>query len=127
MCWLDDHRVAVEGIGDDDEDMIAGIVIYDVAAGPEPSPVTRPPAEVGVVWTEAREVTAFAGPAGTMFGAGNRLFSVSADGLSIWAVDSGTRIGSIPGFVPQYQDRRTGCLIELARDHVHTWRYASSP
>jgi hypothetical protein len=126
ICWLDNEHVAIEGIGDDDDDIVPGVVIYN--ANPEsaaPAVINRPPAEIGSEWPTATETTAFGGPAGTLFGSNDQLFSVSDQGLSIWSVDTGTRTGYIAGFLPQYQDRAAGNLIELQDHSIRIWRYQS--
>jgi hypothetical protein len=33
ICWLDNDRVVVEGIGEDDERMVDGVLVYDIRDG----------------------------------------------------------------------------------------------
>ncbi|WP_305783913.1 YncE family protein [Symbioplanes lichenis] len=80
MCWIADDLFAVGGIGDDEERLLAGVRIFDLAAG--------------------TEVRAFAGPRGPLFGVGRRLYAAAPAGLEIWDPFTGHRTGRVPGFVP---------------------------
>jgi hypothetical protein len=80
MCWLDDQRLIVSGIGVDDEFMIPGVEIYDARSG---------------------AVTArFAGPVGELHCDRDRLYSSSPAGLHIWDIQTGENTATITGFAP---------------------------
>jgi hypothetical protein len=107
VAWLDDRRVAVAGIGDDDEGMIEGARIFDV---------TQPGTAGGewrTDWTWARELTSFPGPAGLFFSDGRCLFSSDATGLSRWDIETGIRTGHRPGFQPTRYQRAAGEFGQL--------------
>lgn len=105
MCWVDDYTVAVAGIGRDDEAMVDGVTVFDVKLGP-------------------LEVTAFAGPAGELFSDGTRLFSSSADGLSVWDVAAGARTARLPDFAATRHGRSRAELVEVRGDRLVVCRYA---
>lgn len=96
MCWLTPRRLAIGGLADDDEQGPAGVSVYEVdAAG------------------QVRRVTAFAGPDGELFGDGDRLYAAGTDGLTLWDVPSGTRVGRVPGFTPTCWRRTSRELAEI--------------
>ena len=107
ITWLDDTRVVIAGIGDDDADMIDGARVFDVTAEGKASPRWRSDLE----W--AREITAFAGPAGRFFSDGISLFSAK-EGLSRWHVEDGARTGHLPDFEPTHHHRGAGELVQLS-------------
>ena len=94
MCFVGDAFVAVGGIGDDDEAMLAGVRIFSVASG--------------------AQVTAFAGPAGTFFSDGRRLYSVHDGATQVWDPVTGHRTATIAGFAPTCLHRGTGELAAVA-------------
>jgi hypothetical protein len=55
IAWLDENRVAIGGIGDDDAEMIAGARIFDITSTGRAGRRWRSD------WQWAREITAFAG------------------------------------------------------------------
>lgn len=92
IAWVDNERVAIWGIGPDEDLILNGARIFDIGSG--------------------KETTAFVGPSQkAFFGGEGRLFSVEADGLHIWDASTGERLGRINGFTPQWQ--RGDLLIEL--------------
>ena len=108
ITWLDDTKVAIAGIGDNDADMIDGARVFDVTASGRPSPVMRSD------WEWALEVTAFAGPAGRFFSDGISLFSANKEGLSRWCVEDGALTGHVPHFEPTHHHRGAGELVQLS-------------
>jgi hypothetical protein len=112
MCWIDNNRVAIGGTGTDDELMIAGVRVFDLAAEPR----------VRGRWRDAAESHSFAGPKGELFSDGTRLFSSDENGLTIWDVSSGARLGLIEGFVPTRYHRVSG---ELAAYQSEDRRFSS--
>jgi len=101
VAWLDDGTVAVQRIGSDDEAMLDGVQLFDVATG--------------------RRTGVFAGPAGPMWAYGGHLYVTAPSGLEIWD-PAGTRVGHIPGFRPSAQNQVTGALAELARERLRVWQ-----
>jgi hypothetical protein len=103
MCWVGDALFAVSGIGHDEEFMLNGVRVFDVVSG--------------------QEVLTFAGPRGTFFADGDRLYSVTGDGVEIWDPATGHRTGDVPGFVPTRQ--RDGELAALVDGVLTTWKTTS--
>jgi hypothetical protein len=80
LCWLDDHRLAVWGYGEDDEWLIPAVRIFDVRSGKQDR------------W--------FAGPKGSLVLDGY-LFSFDKDeGTCVWDIDTGEKLLSEPGLSP---------------------------
>ncbi|SCF04680.1 hypothetical protein GA0070558_122118 [Micromonospora haikouensis] len=94
LCFVGDDLLAVGGIGGDDETILPGVRLFDVASG--------------------RELATFAGPAGDWFSDGRRLYSAHTDGLHVWDPLTGHRTGTVPGFVPTCLHRGTGELAAVA-------------
>ena len=104
ICWIDENRVAVAGIGFDDEAMLDGARIFDVAARRELAPIAGP-SKNGRFWSD-----------------GARLFSTGAQGLEIWDLESGARIGKIAGFAPEFQV--DGALLQIEGNCARSWRFS---
>jgi hypothetical protein len=115
LAWLDDNRIAVGGLGDGDKDMIDGARIFDVSL----------PGSGGVRWRAdwpwPREVTAFAGPTGSFFSDGQRLFSSDQNGLSRWDVNDGSLTGFLDGFKPTHHHRGARELVQVVDDILVRW------
>jgi hypothetical protein len=107
FAWIDEKRVAVGGLGDDDDRMVPGCRVFDVSMRGRPEPRWRPDGEC------AREVSTFAGPAGVFFSDGKWLFSSDETGLSRWDPVAGERTGHLPGFQPTHHHRGARELVEL--------------
>lgn len=114
MCWIDSRRVAIEGIGSDDDHMVHGVWIFDVTERHPSSKIT---------WPTALELASFAGPRGQFFSDGTQLFTASDDGLSLWDIETGARVGLIRGFTPSRHALGFRELVEIRGDHLVTWRY----
>jgi hypothetical protein len=108
MTWLDDQRVAIGGLSEDDAYMIDGARIFDVSAQGEPDPGDR------ADWAWPREIAAFAGPAGTFFSEDGCLFSSDQSGLSRWDVNDGSRTAYLHGFAPTHHHRKARELVQIA-------------
>jgi hypothetical protein len=102
MCWIDEHRLAVSGLGDDGGWMLPGVRLFEPATG--------------------REVATFAGPSGPLHCNGHRLYSSGEDGLEIWDPDSGERTGRVPGFRPTRYHPGSGELAALHESSFERWR-----
>lgn len=105
MVWLDDRRLAVSGIGEDESDMIEGARIFDV---------TRLAGNAGpwVAETEA-EVMSFAGPSGVFLSDGTSLFASDEGGLSRWDPTDGFQTGELAGFSPTRRHGGSGEFVQL--------------
>lgn len=110
MTWLDDNRIAIAGLGDDDEDMIDGVRIFDLSLPGSGSPRWR------ADWPWPRELVAFAGPAGAFFSDGQRLFSSDESGVSCWDVNDGFRTGYFQGFKPTHYHKGAQEFVQLVDD-----------
>jgi hypothetical protein len=115
LTWLDDHRIAVGGIGDDDKDMIDGARIFDVSSSGSGGVRWR------ADWPWPLEQIAFAGPAGSFFSEGRALFSSDQSGLSRWDVKDGSRTGYLQGFKPTYHHRGAHELVQVVDDALVRW------
>jgi len=112
VAWLDSNRVIIGGIGDDDLEIIDGARIFDV---------TKPVSGWG--WNQARELMAFAGPAGKFFCDGISLFSSSESGLSRWSIEDGARTGYVQDFQPSQHHRGAGELVQLREGVLTGWSF----
>jgi hypothetical protein len=102
MCWIDEHRLAVSGLGEDGSSMLPGVRLFDPGTG--------------------REVGAFAGPSGALHCDGHRLYSSGEEGLEIWNPDTGERTGRVPGFRPTRYHPATGELVAVHSEMLEHWR-----
>ncbi len=101
MCFVGDGAVAVSGIGDDDEAMLAGVRLFSVASG--------------------AQITEFAGPAGLFLSDGARLYSVHDGATHVWDPVTGHRTATVPGFAPTCLHRGTGELAGIADGRLTRW------
>jgi hypothetical protein len=107
FAWIDEERVVVGGLGDHDDRIVPGARVFDVSLRGLPGPGWRSG------WECAREVNAFAGPAGIYFSDGKWLFSSDETGLSRWDPLTGERTGHLPDFRPSHHHRGARELVEL--------------
>ncbi|MET8947873.1 hypothetical protein ABZX30_31150 [Streptomyces sp. NPDC004542] len=101
LAWIGENRLAVGGIGEDDETLVNGATLYELTGAGDTQ------------WVEAG---AFPGPHGRFFAADGLLFSAGESGLEVWDPVEGARTGSVPGFRPTHHDPRTGELLQLDAD-----------
>lgn len=82
MCWVGENLLAVYGIGEDDEALLPGVRIFDVAGD--------------------AEVSAFAltGRPSVMFSDGRRLYTAGETSMELWDPATGERTGRVLGFMP---------------------------
>jgi hypothetical protein len=118
-CWVDDQRLVLSGIGDDEEGMIEGARVFDITGSEKPSSSWRS----DLRWTS--EIMTIPGPVGMFFTDGASLFSSSDLGLSRWSLSDGARTGVIPGFCPTYHHRTSGELVQLVGSELIRWRVDS--
>jgi hypothetical protein len=107
LCWLDDERVVISGIGGDDEAMLDGVRIFNAATGVE--------------------IMTFAGPTGDLFADQARLYAATPGGLELWDPVTGDRTGVVDGFVPTHHHRGAGELAAIVDDHLRRWRTPTRP
>jgi hypothetical protein len=118
MCWIDEKRLAIGGIGDDDEKMIDGARIFDVTLAGKASPMWRS----DLRWP--LEIATVQGPAGLFFSDGKSLFSAGPSGLSRWDIAGNLRTGHIAGFYPTQHHRGCCELMQLIDGTLLRWRIA---
>jgi hypothetical protein len=116
MTWIDERRVAVGGIGDDDTAMVDGARIFDITLPGSPGGQWRS----DLHW--ARELKVFPGPAGVFFSDGVWLFSSDDTGLSRWDLADGTRTGQLQNFRPTHHHRDAHELVQLTDGFLIRWR-----
>jgi hypothetical protein len=92
MCWISESRIAVSGIGDDDEALLPGVRVFDVTTG--------------------AEVSAFALPEhpASLFSDGRRLYAAGSVSLGVWDPVTGERTGTVLGFSPSVHQPAAGEL-----------------
>ncbi|MFF3722412.1 hypothetical protein ACFYYM_08595 [Streptomyces erythrochromogenes] len=121
VVWLDEDRLVLGGLGDDDDELVAGARVFDLTRrGPAGTAGT---AEA----IEPVEIATFGGPQGRFFTADGLLFSSSEDGLEIWDPATGARLGTLPGFRPTHHDTLRGELVELSAVGLRRWRTPTGP
>jgi hypothetical protein len=101
MCWIDANTLAISGLGDDDETMLPGLRVFDVATGVE--------------------VRAFAGPAGALFASRGRLYSVAGGAASVWDPATGERISVLDAVNPTSHNPWTGELASIEAGQLIRW------
>lgn len=102
MCWLDESRLAIGGIGCDDLAMIPGVEIFDAESG--------------------ERVGRFAGPTGPLHCDGTRLYASAPDGLEVWDPETGERTGCVPGFTPTHHHRGGRQLAAVDEGALVLWQ-----
>jgi hypothetical protein len=106
MCFVGDTTVAVSGIGDDDIAMLPGVRMFSVTSG--------------------AQLTAFAGPAGTLLSDGLRLYSVHDGATHVWDPVTGHRTATISDFAPTCLHHGTGELAGVAGGALLRWHTGRS-
>ncbi|MBI5957350.1 MAG: hypothetical protein HY866_01350 [Chloroflexi bacterium] len=96
LCWVGDHRLAVWGIGDDEEDMIPAVRIFDVVHGNRER------------W--------FYGPEQGLLVFDRYLFSGSEQGMSVWDAATGERLLHDPTLNPISYHRDTKRFLSILPD-----------
>lgn len=112
ICWIDERRVAIGGIGDDDDDMRDGVRVFDVESLSVTSKRRRSPLEVATI----------PGPAGSFFSDGASLFSSDDNGLFRWDVASGGNTGHLSEYKPTRFHRGAREFVQLVDDKLLRWR-----
>jgi hypothetical protein len=115
MAWLDEDTVAIGGIGDHGDKVVDGARIFDITSTGPASPEWRSD------WKWAREIAAFAGPAGRFFSDGEWLYSASKSGLSRWNTKTGIRTGHIDWFNPTHHHLGAGELAQISDGVLVRW------
>ncbi|MFJ9942100.1 hypothetical protein [Streptomyces erythrochromogenes] len=110
VAWLDEDRLVVGGLGDDEDELVPGARVFLLGRDLD-GPVLK-------------EVATFGGPEGHFFAADGLLFSSSESGLEMWDPTSGARLGTLADFRPTCHDPVRGELIELSATGLRRWRTA---
>jgi hypothetical protein len=118
VCWIDEKRLAISGIGDGDgdEEIIDGARVFDVTLPGSASATWRSD------WRWPLEIATIPGPAGLFFSDGKSLFSADAAGLSHWDIADSVRTGHIMGFNPTQHHRGTSELAQTIDGTLLRWR-----
>ncbi|MGK3943417.1 hypothetical protein ABK046_33920 [Streptomyces caeruleatus] len=109
MTWIDSSRVAVEGLGDDDDVMRPGARIFDTSRSGQTGLWQMP---------TAAELLAIEGPTGRFFSDGTHLFSCGDTDLSIWDPAEGKLLATVAGFSPTHYHPGARQSLLLADDGV---------
>ncbi|MBZ5492142.1 MAG: hypothetical protein LAO76_14520 [Acidobacteriia bacterium] len=115
IAWLDENRVPIGGIGDDDAEIVDGARIFDITSTGRAGRRWRSD------WQWAREITAFAAPAGKFFSDGKWLYSAGKTGLSRWELETGSRTGYLENFQPMHHHLGARELVQLADGVLVRW------
>ncbi|MFE0463524.1 hypothetical protein ACFW1A_30160 [Kitasatospora sp. NPDC058965] len=110
MTWLDGHRVAIGGLGEDDYDIVPGARVFDVERIDD---VRRRP---------AAETAVFGGPSGRFFSADGLLFSAAPNALEAWDPSDGARLAAVPDFHPTHHHRTARELVQLDSTRLLRWQ-----
>jgi hypothetical protein len=116
MTWLDDQRIAIGGLSEDDAYMVDGARIFDMSLP------GVPPSGWSTASSWPRELTAFGGPTGSFFSEGRCLFSSDQNGLSRWDIDDGSRTGHLQGFHPTHHHKGARELVQMDNNALVLWR-----
>lgn len=114
--WLDENRIAIGGLGEDEAYLVDGARIFDVSLRGSAGLHAR----ADLPWP--REVSTFAGPAGAFFSDGQCLFSSNNSGLSRWDFNDGARTGILPGFTPTHHHPGARELATVVDHFLVRWR-----
>ncbi|XVV07069.1 hypothetical protein ACQPW3_17470 [Actinosynnema sp. CA-248983] len=101
VAWVDEHTVAIQRMGFDDEAMLPGVELY-----------TLP---------EHKLSRLVAGPDGAMWAHGGLLYVSTDAGLEVWDPDLGARTALVEGFRPHAHNPATGAFARLSGGRVTTW------
>jgi len=129
MCFIGDGLVAIEGIGNDDEDMAPGVRLFDPRPHADDGDEDGDDDLDGRDWTivgtsYATELRTLPGPAGTLFSNGSLLYASRDGDTTVWDPASGELRLSIPGFAPYAMNQSAGELAAIAIDGqaLRLWR-----
>jgi hypothetical protein len=100
--WIDNDTIALQRIGDDDDQMIDGVQLFDAPSG--------------------RRTGMFAGPAGPMWAHQGMLYISTAAGLEVWDPARGARTGLVADFTPTAHNPAGGTFAKMTGNALRTWR-----
>jgi hypothetical protein len=110
ICWIDDKRIAIGGIGELEETMIDGARIFDVTQPGVASPNWGSNGRL--------EIASIKEAAGIFLSDGISLFSSDTDGLSRWSLKHGEKTGHIAGFSPTKHHRGAGEFAQMINGSI---------
>lgn len=96
LCWTEDHTLAIWGLGQDEEDMIPAVRLFDV--------------------TNGRQERWFYGPERGLLVFDQYLFSASVNGMSVWDVETGDRLLHDPSLNPRSYHHGTKQFLTMLPD-----------
>jgi len=111
ITWIDNSLIAIEGIGEDDELMVAGARIFDISQRHEND--TR---------FEKGDIFQFAGPTGKYFSDGVSLFSSDKNGFCRWNIKTGYRTAFISHFNPTHYHKRAREFVQVCDGKLIRWK-----
>lgn len=109
VCWINDNTICAWGIGDDDENLIAGAMIFDARNG--------------------KQLSWFPGPGPSLFTYDQYLFTTELEGnsTSVWDVESGKRLHQETDFTPHCYHHGSQQFLTALEDGSFIISYLSSP
>ncbi|MFE2877687.1 hypothetical protein ACFXG6_35200 [Streptomyces roseus] len=110
VVWLDEDRLVLGGLGDDEDEIVPGARVFDLRTRRDDDAM-RP-----------AEIATFGGPDGRFFAAHGLLFTSAVAGLDIWDPVIGARLGTLAGFRPTHHDPIRGELLELSASGLRRWQ-----
>jgi hypothetical protein len=116
-CWIDNRHIAYWGLADWDEDEFAeggqgaGVHILDATEDRQSNDWRIPMA------TEPDRIC-------NLFSDGASLYVATPGGTTIWSIASGTRLGTLPGFVARRHDPVRGSLIAFDTATIAEYRFS---
>jgi len=101
MCWVDKQVLAVWGLGDDEETLIPGVMLFDVSTGQELKRFGGPLGGSKSEMIEASEKeSSVYNAAGSLFFDEYLFSSMLGKPFSVWDVKDGARLLEVPDFTP---------------------------
>lgn len=116
IAWLDNETIALEGIGDDDYEMIEGVRVFDAREIAAPQDGRW---RADLRW--AKEIDVIPGPVGRLFSDAGSLFSSDEGGLSRWDLVDGARTAALPAFSPTHHHPVAHEFVQLLDDRLVRW------
>lgn len=112
MTWIDDRRLAIWGLGDDDENLEPGIRIYDAVDGEETVAFAGPSIAPHRIWPPTSGARGW-------IAAARWLYAISPEsGTSVWDYERGVLLHQEDDFLPHGHHRESDRLISWRGSEV---------